>query len=784
MGRLSVRLMMVVALLGLGCVLPLASFAADGALSEAVVKAFGDAPKYQFGQSRECLTVLSDAVRDSFSNAAARAELETRFGALLKAKDTSWDAKQFACRQLSICGGEASIPVLAQLLPVKETSDMARYALERIPGPAVDKVLLNALPKSADAVRIGIINSIGVRRCADAVTLLTPLAVQKDKATAEAAMAALGRIGNAAAYEALEKSKNTEHHAVWAEAVLLCGDQALIANDAAKATKIFESLGGEKEPRAVRVAAFEGKVRAAGANAVATIVQGLTGADLDLQRAAAQFVRTLAPQDKAATEAFTAAAAKLEGPALVLVLSALADRGDAAGLPAAIAALKSQDAAVRVAALSTVGKIGGAGCVPELAQIAATSVKNEREAARTSLDRLRGQDVDAAIVAHMKKCEAGPRAELARTLAERNAVNAVPALLESANDADETVRTESFKSLGILASPNDLPALVDRLLTVAGTTAREEAEKAVVVVSKKIPEENKRAAAVLAVLPKAKAVEAKVSMMNVLGMIGDSTALKPIRAAVKARKKSDVKDAAVRALVNWPKADVLDDLMKLARKSKDDTHRVLALRGALRLLEQATDIAPDARLEYYTTTFAIAKSADEKKTVLGGVANARDLRAIALIKPYLNDEALKAEALLAVDKIKGSQYKISASENSDSVGKAMDGKPETRWISTIQKPGQWVLIDLGAPYEVNKVTLQYAANSNDFPRGYQVFLSNDKDNPGAPVAEGQGAPGETVITIPVKTGRFLKIAQTGTDAKLCWSIHEIKIESGLPVEGK
>ena len=93
--------------------------------------------------------------------------------------------------------------------------------------------------------------------------------------------------------------------------------------------------------------------------------------------------------------------------------------------------------------------------------------------------------------------------------------------------------------------------------------------------------------------------------------------------------------------------DVLDDLIKLARKSKDDTYRVLALRGALRLLEQSADITPDNRLKYYTTTFAIAKNADEKKTVLGGVANAQDLRAISLVKPCLNDDALKPEALLA-----------------------------------------------------------------------------------------------------------------------------------------
>ena len=783
MGRLSVCPVAVIALLGLVVLQPLASVAAEGALSEAVVKALKEAPAYQFGQSRESLTVISDAVRDSSGNQAMRADLETRLDALLKDKTASWDAKQFVCRQLSIMGTDASVPVLADLLLVKETSEMARYALERIATPAVDKALLKALPKTSGGVRVGVLNSIGVRRYADAVKAVAPLALQKDQETATAALTALGKMGNDAAYAALEKAKGTGWHAVWAEAVMRCGNQALLSGDAVKATRIYETLCGDKESCAIRVAAFEGKTRAAGANAVSMVIQGLTGSDTDLQRAAAQFVRTLAPQDKSATEAFTATMSKLNAPTQVLLLSALADRGDNAGLPTALAAIKSPEATVRMAALETAGRLGGAGCVADLVQIAATSKKQERDEARTALERLRGQDVDAAMVAYMKKCEAAARAELARALAARNAVSAVPALLESTKDADETVRVESFKALAILATTKELPVLVDFLFTVEGATAREEAEKAVVAITKLIPEENKRAAAVLAVYPRTKQDVVKISMLNVLGSIGDSTALKPIRKAVKSEKKAEVKDAAVHALVNWPKAEVLEDLMKLA-KSKNDTYRMLALRGAMQLVEQSKELDADTRLSYYTKAFSIAKTVDEKKTALGGVANARDLRAIALVKPHLNDEALKPEALLALEKIKVSQYKLSASENTDSVVKALDGKEDTRWISTVQKPGQWVLVDLGAIYEVTKVTLRNAANPNDFPRGYQLFLSNDKDNSGVSIAEGQGSPGETVISIPATSGRFLKMVQTGTDPKLCWSIHEIKIESGLPVEGK
>jgi hypothetical protein len=46
---------------------------------------------------------------------------------------------------------------------------------------------------------------------------------------------------------------------------------------------------------------------------------------------------------------------------------------------------------------------------------------------------------------------------------------------------------------------------------------------------------------------------------------------------------------------------------------------------------------------------------------------------------------------------------------------------------------------------------------------------------GQPVATGAGAEGQpvTVISFPPKTGRYVRIVQTGTASGLFWSIHEI-----------
>ncbi len=758
--------------LAVGLWMPAVSFA-DAASLDAALKAV---PAYEFGQSRECLTVVSDAVRDSQGAPEARKDLQDKLLGILKGKATL-DAKQFVCRQLSIFATEAAVPTLAGMLGAKETSDMARYALERIPGEAVDKALLGALGAAKDNVKIGIVNSLGVRQCAAAVKALAPLAAGKDKAIGDAALAALGRIGGEQAVKALASVKKglaPESNAAWADAYLLCADKLCAAGNTAGAVKLYEEiLNGEKAAN-VRVAAFNGRVKALGEAGLPVAIEALTGSDVALRAASLTFVRHLKGQ--AATGAFAGALAKIDAAGQALLLTALADRGDASVLAAVNAAAKSQDAGVRVAALAAIGKLGGAACVPELAKAAAGQDKAERDAARGSLDQLRGKDVDAAIAAEMKKGDVAVRAELARSLAARNAVASVPTLLETAKDADENVRVESFKALGILAGEKEVPVLAGLLIAVEGDSARREAEKAVVAASKTLADEGKQSDALLAALPNAKSDAAKASFYTALGQIGANSGLKIVAGA--AQKKDVAGEAALRALAAWPKADALDAIMELIKKNaKDEVRRVVAMRGALRLLELPGKPS-EAKLQEYTQLMKLALKADEKKMVLGGLSSTSGPDALALVEPYLAVEELKKEAVLAADKIKVNGLKVTASVNPDDAKKAIDGKSNTRWHSgAMQKPDMSFTIDLGCEYEVSKLTLDCSEAADAYPRGYKVFVSNDKSNWGVAVSEGKGAGPVTEIAFAPKVGQYINIVQTGSDDKSVWSINELKIES-------
>ena len=736
--------------------------------------AFKDVAAYKFGSSRESLTVVADAIRDSQANPDQRKALVAKLVAIL-GSDATLEGKDFACRQLSIAGGDEAVPALAALLTAADTSNMARYALERIPGRAADKALVDALQASSGLVRIGIINSLGQRRAEAAVKPLAQLAQSNDAPAAEAACAALAKIANPDAVNALDAAKKTAgspSHDAWAQAWLAAADN-LAARDKKDAAKMFAQLADPAEPEQIRVAAFVGKVNALGADALPEVLDAMKGADVAMQRASSIFVRKL--QGAGATAAFAGLISSLPADGQILLLAALSDRADPAALPAAVEAAASTDVTVRAAAFNAMAKLGNASVVPVLAKAAAAGEKPEQEAARLALDTLKGADIDPAMAQTMTAADDAQKAEIARSLAARGATSAVPVLLASAGAGSEDVQKESFKALAELAVEANLPALVDLLVKTKAETPRREAEKAVAAVAKRIPDEANRAAAVLAVLDSVKDSQALASLYNTLALIGDDNGLAPLRDAVK-NAKPEQKDAAVRALTSWPTPSALDDALAIVKSTKDDTHRVLALRGLVRMLELKKDRPAKDSIESLTIALKAAKNPDEKKMVIGGLANVSDPAALKLVEPFLKDEELKQEAALAAQKIFKGMCSASASANSGEAADAIDSDMESRWSSgEAQKPGQWFALDMAASYTISALSLECARDSKDYARGYQVFVSNDNQNWGNPVAEGKGAGTSIKIDLKPTPGRYLKIVQTET-AENNWSINEMKID--------
>ncbi|TKJ35731.1 MAG: hypothetical protein CEE38_14080 [Planctomycetes bacterium B3_Pla] len=220
--------------------------------------------EYDWGQSRLALTEISETVKKAHGNKAELAKIEKALlGALPDAKQAG---RQFLCRELSIIGTEQSVPVLAKMLAGEKTSDMARYALERIPGAAVDEALRKSLRKAKGKAKIGIVNSLGQRGDKKAARPLTRLVTGKNKALAAAAAAALGRIASPQAAKALAEAKDETSgklQMVVLDAYLKCADKLAAQGKKAEAMAIFKALGKADMPKSIRTAAARGMINAA-----------------------------------------------------------------------------------------------------------------------------------------------------------------------------------------------------------------------------------------------------------------------------------------------------------------------------------------------------------------------------------------------------------------------------------------------------------------------------------------------------------------------------------------
>ncbi len=378
------------------------------------------------------------------------------------------------------------------------------------------------------------------------------------------------------------------------------------------------------------------------------VIDALRSNDAEMQSGVMGIVRSVPGTEF--TKALIVELPKLSATGQVQLLSALGDRGDAAALPAVVEAAKAQDESVRVAALRAVGQLGTAANIPLLAERAAATRGLEQKAAREGLYRLRGPDVDAAILKSLPEATPGVKVELIDAIGERNIAGAVEMLLKTGKDEDRKVRLESFRVLRIIAKPQDLPALVSLLLETKNEVDRGEAEKMIAAVAHKVEDKTRQSAGVQAVLTNVRDIPDRASLLRVLGRIGDAGSLPILRMSLGSRE-AEIQDAAIRALSDWPTAEPVPDLLKVAQTSTNQVHKILALRGFVRLLGLESDRPAEQTTDLYKKAMDLAGDVSEKKRVLAGLASTRSLAALNMVAGYLDDLALHLEAESAAVRI-------------------------------------------------------------------------------------------------------------------------------------
>ncbi|MBN2019319.1 MAG: HEAT repeat domain-containing protein [Sedimentisphaerales bacterium] len=625
---------------------------------------------YDYGKSRADLTRISDMIRQSSGKPEIK-EIEKQLDEFLKS-DATYAAKQFVCQELSVIGTEASVAALAPMLTNDKYSDMARYALERIPGEAAGEALREALGAVSGSAKIGIINSIGVRGDKKAVGLLSGVISDFNQMASISAVAALGRIDDPCAVEAIAKAVGKETGKLRTAALdsyLRQAEWLAAKGQKDEAFTMYKQLYAPIESLPIRTAAVRGMILTAGDKTSETIVEILKSGDKPMQTVAIATLKDIATTDviKAVAEQLPTLATEQQ----IQLIAMLAECGERAALPAILAAAKSAEKTVRIAALYAIGILGDTSTLEVLEQAAITTSGPEQRAAQESLYRLRGADVDRAILKKLAEAEPKARLELIRSCDRRNITAAAPELMRQAKDADELVRIESIKALRNLAGEGEMAGLVELQLAASGTE-RGELEKTVVAVGRRIPEDKNPAQKVLAAIPTVKDLDAKCSLLSVLGKIGDPAALPVLREGLN-DKDDKIKDAAVRALSDWPTAEPAEDLLKVAKESANAVHKAIALRAYIRLAGLPGSRTAEETIKMYEEAMILAPSATEKRMVLAGLANVGSIEAMRTAAGCLADTELKQEAEAAVVKIAYSTIQKNPQEAKELLRKVLTG---------------------------------------------------------------------------------------------------------------
>lgn len=412
--------------------------------------------------------------------------------------------------------------------------------------------------------------------------------------------------------------------------------------------------------------------------ALIEMVVGLVNdADRDMRALGLQQVREEVPGE-AATKKFAELLPKLAPEGQAELLDALGDRGDVAAKPAVMAMLDSEQPAVRAAAFSALGSLGGAGDVPLLAQGTAAGSDAEKTAARLALVRLRGEGVNEAVISAIDGAGPEVHAALLGVLAARNAKEALPTVVASTQDQAESVRLAALSALRYLADVDDMTKLLDVLGEVRSEAERRKAELALLAVCSR---GGQQCAESLAAAYETADPATRIVLLHALARAGGDKAAATITSKGLNDDDQAVRDEAVRMLSRWPDPDVIAPLIHLAESADSLRHKVLAIRGVVRLA--CAKEPPDVGV--IEVALKLASRPQEKRLILGALGNIGTPEALSLVTPLLTDASVAEEAALAAIAIAEKIKKEAPAQARNALEKVLTGPASQQTRERAQK---------------------------------------------------------------------------------------------------
>jgi len=554
--------------------------------------------------------------------------------------DAPHKEKADACRRLAIIGTKDAVAPLAELLADEKLSHMARYALEPIPDPAVDKALRDALGKLKGGPLVGVIGSIGVRGDATAVAALKEKLLDSDPQISQATARALGSIGTLDAAKALQRALpdvQKGNQLVMCEGLFRCAEVLAAKDLRGDAVAIYDLLLSSEVPHQVRGGALRGAILTRPQkDGLKLLRRNLLSEDWILFSAAVQTSQEL-PGSKV-TKVLTAKLKKLPADNQILVIQTLGMRGDPAALETIFALAVRSPKPVRLAAVRALPEIADSSAVPVLVDLLDDADGEISKTAQECLAALPGPEADAAVMKLLNSNVTGQRLISLELIGRRRMVTSIEALLKATRDGNAKVRQGALRKVGELGGPAELPVLLNLLMNLKTSQDLNAAEQALRSICVQLDDRQSCTGKLISLLPQAGPAQ-KSALLGVLRTLGGTDALQAVREALN-DSDEEVHSAAIRALCAWKNAEAAPDLLRLAQTGANPKDKTLCLRAYLSMASRP-NILLDDRLSMCRKGDELVQQDEEKRLLLAALGGIESVDALVMIVPYLNQSAVR-----------------------------------------------------------------------------------------------------------------------------------------------
>jgi HEAT repeat protein len=316
--------------------------------------------------------------------------------------------------------------------------------------------------------------------------------------------------------------------------------------------------------------------------------------------------------------------------------------------------LNEPELAVRLAALKALQRMGNAFTAALLVRHAAINRGVEQTAARTALWHLADPQVDQTLVTALsQEKEAAVLQEVIQAVAERRIMQGKALVFEKMMDPNPQIRIQAFRALRVLSGPEDVPRLIERLLAAEDVAEQGELATTAAAAARKIGRPDDRADLVVNKLRGTENPNQQKALILVLGKIGDDSSLSEVRRALVDDDPA-VREAAGRALTEWPTSTAKDDVFWLAKNSDHPTLQVLAVRAYVRMVGLDRFRRPEAAVNALRAVLPWARRPEERMAVLGVLPLFPSREALTLAESFLSDASVQEEARVAVERLRRS----------------------------------------------------------------------------------------------------------------------------------